>query len=113
MNWKFWTTHDEPMPTPDDPDWERALINRMALEHLREQRRGRRWGAIFKLLILLYLVGLLVAALSQNLWEELKTEKDHTALVEVKGVISSETDASADRVIFPVCAQVPPERSNM
>ena len=87
------------MPGPNDPDWERALINRMALEHLREQRRSRRWGAIFKFLILLYLVGLLVAALSQNLWDALKTGEEHTALVEVKGVISSETDASADRVI--------------
>ncbi len=87
------------MPSPGDADWERALINRMALEHLRDQRRGRRWGNIFKLLILLYLVGLLAAALSQGLWDSLKTADDHTALVEVKGVISSETEASADRVI--------------
>jgi protease-4 len=99
MNWRFWNRHREPMPSPDDPDWERSLINRLALEHLRDQRRGRRWANVFKLLILLYLVGLLVAALSRDLWQESKTDEDHTALVEVKGVISSETDASADRVI--------------
>jgi protease IV len=87
------------MPAPGDPDWERALINRLALEHLREQRRGKRWGAIFKLLILLYLIGILVAALSRDFWQQLEAAGEHTALVEVKGLISSETDASADRVV--------------
>ena len=99
MSWKFWTRREDPMPAPGDPDWERALINRMALEHLREQRRGKRWGAIFKLLILLYLIGILAAALSRDVWEQLEAAGEHTALVNVKGVISSETDASADRVV--------------
>jgi len=99
VSWKFWTRLEEPMPAPGDRDWERALINRMALEHLREQRRSKRWGTVFKLLILLYLIGILAAALSRDVWEGLKTAGEHTALVNVKGVISSETDASADRVV--------------
>lgn len=99
MNWKFWTRREDSMPAPDDPDWERALINRMALEHLQQQRRSKRWGVVFKLLILLYLIGILAAGLSSDLWEEIAAAGDHTALVEVKGVISSETQASADRVI--------------
>jgi len=99
MNWKFWQRRTEPMPAPGDPDWERALINRVALEYLGDQRRGRRWGNIFKLLILLYLVGILAVALSRSAWEGLKTGQDHTALVQVKGVISADSEASADRVI--------------
>jgi len=87
------------MPTPGDPDWERALINRMAAEYLRERRRGQLWGGVFKLLLLLYLIGILLTALSQDLWEGMEAQSDHTALVEIKGIISSETDASADRVI--------------
>ena len=87
------------MPAPGDPDWERALINRLAIEHLREQRRSKRWGVIFKLLILLYLIGLLAASLSQGLWKELEAAGEHTALVDVKGVIAPETDASADLVV--------------
>jgi protease-4 len=87
------------MPAPGDPDWERALINRLAIEHLREQRRSKRWGVIFKLLILLYLIGLLGASLSQGLWKELEAAGEHTALVDVKGVIAPETDASADLVV--------------
>jgi protease-4 len=56
---KFWKARDpgerERMPKPGDPDWERALINRMAAEFLREQRRSRRWGVIFRMGILAYL----------------------------------------------------------
>ncbi len=99
MSWKFWTRREEPMPTPGGAHWERALINRMALEHLRGERRSKRWGAIFKLLILIYLIGILIAALSGDFWEQIKAAGEHSALVEVKGVISSETDASADRVV--------------
>ncbi len=98
-SWKFWKRREEPMPSPDDPDWERALINRMALEHLRRERRSRGWATVFKLLIILYLIGLVVAAVSTDLAERLEASGDHTALVEVKGVIAPETDAGADRVI--------------
>jgi len=99
MNWRFWNKRPTEMPSPDTPDWERALINKLALEHLREQRRSRRWGAVFKALILLYLIGLLIAAYSQDLIDRVSTAEEHTAVIDVKGVISSETDASADRVI--------------
>lgn len=99
MHWKFWKRKEPPMPAPDDPDWERALINRMAAEYLHERRRGQVWSGLFKLLVILYLIGLLAAALSRDLWQEMDAQKDHTALINVKGVISSETDASADRVI--------------
>ncbi|WP_295388334.1 S49 family peptidase [uncultured Thiodictyon sp.] len=99
MNWKFWQRRAEPMPAPGDPDWERSLINRVALEHLQDQRRGRRWGNIFKLLILLYLLGILGVALSRSAWDGLKAGKEHSALIQVKGVISSDSEASADRVI--------------
>lgn len=100
MNWKFWNRHPEPaMPAPGDPDWERSLINRMALEHLRDQRRGRRWGNLFKLLITVYLFSILVISYSQKAWDEFQAGEDHTALIQVKGIISSETEASADRII--------------
>ncbi|NCA68607.1 MAG: S49 family peptidase [Sphingobacteriia bacterium] len=99
MSWKFWGRRPNPMPSPDSPEWERALINRLALEHLRDQRRGRRWGILFKFLILLYLIALLVAAYSQDLIARVSPSEDHTAVIDIKGVIAPETDASADRVI--------------
>jgi protease IV len=100
MNWKFWTSRSAEMPSPDSPDWERALINKLALEHLREQKRGRRWGIFFKSLLALYLLTLLVAAYSQNVMNRIGSSGEgHTAIIDVKGVIAPETDASADRVI--------------
>ena len=47
MNWRFWIKPREEMPATTTPDWERAFINKLAIEHLREQRRARRWGALF------------------------------------------------------------------
>ncbi|MBK5965077.1 S49 family peptidase [Thiocystis minor] len=99
MNWTFWTRRKDAMPSPDQPDWERALINRMAADYLRDQRGRRRWGVFFKFLILLYLIGILVAAYSPQMIERMSSKEGHSALIEVKGVISSETDASADNVI--------------
>ena len=99
MNWKFWSRHPDPMPAPGQPDWERALINRMAAEYLRDQRNRRRWGVFFKLLILLYVVALFVTAGFQGMSDTLSSSEPHTALIEVKGVISADSDASADRVI--------------
>ena len=99
MNWRFWIKPREEMPATTTPDWERAFINKLAIEHLREQRRARRWGALFKALILLYLIGLLVAAYSRDLVDRLAPSEDHTAVIDIEGVIAADTDASADRVI--------------
>ena len=104
MNWRFWTWrpgrhHDADMPNPDDPNWERALINRMAAEFLREQRRGHRWSNIFKLAIVLYLVVLIAVYYAGDLGKSLGAAGEHTALIEVTGLIGPKTDASADRII--------------
>ena len=99
MNWTFWRRDPEPMPAPGDEQWERSLINRMAIEFLRDQRRGRRWGNLFKILGAVYLFVLLFALYSGDMLKQLEAGKEHTALVEVKGIISSETQASADNIV--------------
>jgi protease-4 len=99
VNWKFWKRVLDSMPPPGGEHWERALINRMAQEFLRNQGRGRFWGNLFKVLGLLYLFALLIALYSQEMLQQLEPVEDHTALVEVKGIISSETQASADKII--------------
>jgi protease-4 len=87
------------MPATDDPQWERALINRMAAEFLREQRRSHRWGVIFKAGILLYLALLALALVADGVGARLSATGEHTALVDVDGLIAPETDASADRIV--------------
>ena len=42
-------------------NWERGVIEKLALEALKEQRRARRWGIFFKLLAFAYVTLLVVA----------------------------------------------------
>lgn len=98
MNWTFWNNQRNQMPAPEHPDWERALINRMAAEYLRSQRSRRRWSLIFKSLIFLYFVGIFLAVSVPELMPKI-TPEAHVALIEVKGVIAPDNDASADNII--------------
>jgi protease-4 len=98
MRLKFWG-ESEPLPGPGDEGWEKALVNRVVLDHLREQRRSRRWGILFKFLTLGYLIAVLVALWPGNLTETVTSGGKHTALIEVQGIIAPETNAAADRVV--------------
>lgn len=80
-------------------EWNRDVINRLAFAAVDEQRRTRRWNIFFKVLLALYLLALLILYLPTD-WDELgKVAEKHTALVELKGVISDSSEASADNVI--------------
>jgi protease-4 len=79
--------------------WEHELIRELAMESVREKRRARRWGIFFKLLLAVYLVALLVLA-NPNLQRGSHMDADaYTALIEVKGVISADSEARADYVV--------------
>jgi len=83
----------------DNNSWEREVITQLAEASLKEQRRSRRWGIIFKLLTFTY-VGVVIFMLSDagNLATVSVNEK-HTALVELTGVIADTEEANADHVI--------------
>jgi protease-4 len=87
----------------NDGQWERGLIEKLATEALKEQRRARRWGIFWKLLTFTYVTVILVMAVD---WKEAGDFKDgrHTALVEIKGVIAPGSDASADKVTLALQA---------
>lgn len=84
----------------DEDRWARESLLRLAEAGLMEQRRARRWGILFKSLILLYLFALLFAAFQIGPLVEQgeRTAGTHTALVDVQGLIASGADASADRI---------------
>jgi protease-4 len=88
---------DEAMSTKGD--WQRDLVNRLAFASLNEQRRTRRWNIFFRFLLALYLGAILLAYWPSDWTDISKPGGKHTALVELKGVISDETEASADNVI--------------
>jgi protease-4 len=98
MNLKFWKRSD-PGPGPGDEGWEKSLVDRVVMESLREQRRGRRWGIFFKLLGFAYLIALLVMLWPDDVMKGVKTADEHTAVIDVKGIIAPGTQAGADDVV--------------
>ena len=78
--------------------WERDVLRQLAQAALVEQRRARRWGIFFKSLGFLYLFAVLVVALGWLGNREVTRHGRHTALVQLSGVIDSESGASADNI---------------
>jgi len=92
---------NEELPEQDSsrpPHWERQMLERLAFSALQEQKSRRRWGIFFKVLGFAYLTGLLVILAGWGPEDEARQLR-HTALVDLKGVISPESDASAEKVI--------------
>ncbi len=79
--------------------WERLLIEKAMLASVQESRRSRRWGIAFKLLTFLYLFVVLALLVSEDILKTARRGKDHTALVEIKGIIAPGAEAGADKVI--------------
>ncbi len=79
-------------------NWEKDVITSIATEGLKEQKRTRRWGIFFKLLTFAYLFALL-AMLNPSFQESAKKGGKHTALIDLKGVIAADAEASADNII--------------
>jgi protease-4 len=81
----------------NDGQWERGLIEKLATEALKEQKRARRWGIFWKLLTFAYITFIIVMAIDWKDGADLRGGH-HTALVEISGVIGPGTDASAEKI---------------
>jgi protease-4 len=83
-----------------DSNWERDVLEKLALSSLQEQRRARHWGIFFKTATLGFMFILLFIAMGWIGKSEvaLGTGK-HTALVDLQGVIAADSVASADNII--------------
>ena len=86
------------MGETNQESWERGVIEKLASAALKEQRRARRWGIFFKLAFLMYMLFILYLAMSDTTGTGVPLG-DHTGLVELEGVISSDSRASADVLI--------------
>jgi protease-4 len=82
-----------------EDNWERRVLERLATDGLREQRRARRWGIFFKLLAFGFLFFVLFAALGAWTGSERLCLDKCTAMVEIQGEIDAAGRASADNVI--------------
>ncbi len=83
---------------PTSENWERDLVNRLAFASLTEQRRTRRWGIFFKFLLAIYLVAIMFLYWPGEV-EAPGLGKEHSALIEIGGVIADDNEASADNVV--------------
>lgn len=91
---------DKRVTQSDPSNWERELLNKMVMSSVVESRRSRRWGIFFKLLTFSYLFLILALIMwSDNLDVSQATLKEHTALIEISGVIAPDTKASADKIV--------------
>ena len=84
------------------PQWERAVLEKIALKALDEQRRHRQWNALFRLLWLIFFFLLFFAFMGWIGRPDKESSSiasgKFTALVDLEGVISPDSKASADKI---------------
>ncbi|MEO8858445.1 MAG: S49 family peptidase [Burkholderiaceae bacterium] len=90
--------------------WERATLEKLALSALQEQRAARRWRTFVRLAWLVFLVAVIWIAWQRSVTGS-EVKGPHTALVEIKGEISSNSEGSADVVLTAVRAAFEDEGS--
>ncbi|NIC42780.1 S49 family peptidase [Aquabacterium sp. A08] len=83
-------------PTP--AGWERATLEKLAFAALNEQRAARRWKVALRLLWLALLAAV-VWLVYRDVAPATAASTPHTALIEVRGEISSESEASAQSLV--------------
>jgi protease-4 len=88
-----------PLDNQADESWRKDIIDRLLFAAVTEQRRARRWNIFFKCLLALYLLTVLILYLPTD-WKDIPVAgKQHTAMVDLTGIITDSSQASADTVI--------------
>jgi protease-4 len=81
-------------------NWERSVLEKLALSAIQEQKRSRRWSIFFKVLTFGYLFIVLFLFMGWfNKADGGLSGGKHTALIELRGVISADSAANADNLI--------------
>ncbi|WP_373388577.1 signal peptide peptidase SppA [Pseudomonas alcaligenes] len=103
---------DELRASGDEKAWN--LLEKTLQASVIEQRRARRWGIFFKLLVFVYLfVTLLLFSplLKLSKSASASVAESHTALIEVRGMIMAEEEASADNIVSSLRAAFENEKT--
>src|SRR3954447_25999966 len=83
------------------PDWERSTVETLLFETLAERRVARRWRTIRSFAWLAFFVFLIWALMHRGATSTDKTTP-HTAVIEIKGEIASDSDSSAEAVVASI-----------
>lgn len=81
----------------DNDSWEHKTINKMLEMSVTEMRARRRWGIFFKLLYASIVIVIIFMAMSKN--SHKVPRKPFTAVINVSGEISADSDASAENIV--------------
>ena len=88
------------MENQNKEEWQADVISKLAFAAVNEQRRTRRWNIFFKAIFFIYFLVLFIMLYSSSDGSNnLGKAKEHTALVDVQGVIAADAEASADNII--------------
>ncbi|HQZ88217.1 MAG TPA: S49 family peptidase [Gammaproteobacteria bacterium] len=77
---------------------EQNILQTVLLEHIREQRRARRWSMFFKLIFVGFLIYLFTSFYNRDLPQPISLGQPHTAVIDVYGEIAAEDPANADDI---------------
>jgi protease-4 len=80
-------------------NWEREVLEKLAFQSLKEQKRNRFWGVFFKSLTFIWLFLMLFYMFNWIGGTSGNSSKDHTALIDIQGVIGAQDEVNADSVI--------------
>jgi len=86
-------------PVENNQQWERSILEKVALASVVEQRRTRRWNTFFKLFFVAYIVGISMVAMQPMSGMSTSSSGGHTAVIDIKGVIVSGGEADAELII--------------
>jgi len=87
------------MSESQQPHWEREVLEKLAFQSLKEQKRHRFWSVLFKSLTLVWLFLMLFYMMNWIGGLSGKSSEDHTALIDIQGVIGAQDEVNADSVV--------------
>ena len=82
----------------EEKSWERNTLEKLSFAALTEQRKARRWGIFFKLLTFAYVTFLILMVFQWRGDGDVISSGQHTALIELDGVIDAKGEASAEKI---------------
>ena len=85
-------------PAAQPANWERTALEKLAANYMAEQKTARRWRTFVRLAWLAFFAFLAWSVLDRGAPSK-DFSTDHTAVIEIKGEISSGGETSADQVI--------------
>ena len=79
--------------------WEREVLEKLAFQSLKEQKRNRFWSVFFKSLTFIWLFLMLFYILNWIGGASGNSSEDHTALIDIQGEIGAQDQVNADSVV--------------